>query len=90
MSNMKRLVKNAVKCLKCAETIESLSTYHFVSCRCGAVSIDGGLTYSRILGNREDFEDHRRWLIPNSDQHQIISLKEPTLLLNTLKFKSRS
>lgn len=83
---MKRLVRNAVKCLKCQETIESTSNYHFVSCMCKSVSIDGGLNYSRIIGNREDFEDLRKWI--NTNDKKILPNtpgKEPLLLLHTLK-----
>lgn len=36
--------KNAVKCLKCGDEIESLFTEHSVRCSCGRCHIDGGHT----------------------------------------------
>lgn len=40
---MRRILKNAIKCNHCGETIESKFTHDFKSCRCGCVSVDGGL-----------------------------------------------
>lgn len=47
---------NRLKCVKCEDIIESKYRHDFVSCTCGAVAIDGGSDYVRILGNYEDFE----------------------------------
>ena len=44
-----------MKCKCCGEVIESLSTYHFVSCRCDKCSIDGGKEYLKRIGNLSDF-----------------------------------
>ena len=51
----------AVKCLKCAETLQSTHQHDFVTCKCGALSIDGGLLGGRILGNSKDFRDASVW-----------------------------
>jgi hypothetical protein len=47
---------NAIECQKCNEIIWSRWTHDMHSCGCGAVAIDGGQDYCRILGNREDWE----------------------------------
>lgn len=36
--------KNAIKCNKCGDIIESLCTEHHISCDCGICAIDGGRT----------------------------------------------
>lgn len=51
-----KLLKNAIKCLKCGDEIESKHTHDFVMCSCGACFVDGGLDYSRGGGNTEDYK----------------------------------
>lgn len=52
-----RLVKNSAMCLKCKDIITSYTRYDFVTCRCHALSVDGGLDYVRRLGNQADFKN---------------------------------
>ena len=54
---MKKIVVNKIRCKKCGDIIESKSVHDFVTCKCGAVSVDGGHNYIRRCGNLEDFED---------------------------------
>jgi hypothetical protein len=42
-----RIVRNAVRCLKCNDVIESRDRHDYVTCGCGAVSVDGGHDYLR-------------------------------------------
>lgn len=44
------------KCKKCGDVIYSRRPGEFVSCSCGAISVDQTHYYSRYIGNREDFE----------------------------------
>jgi len=44
---MKKIIKNALKCLKCGDVIESKNRHDYVTCSCGNVSVDGGLDYLR-------------------------------------------
>lgn len=44
---MRKILKNKARCLVCEEVIESVSRHDFVSCKCGAISVDGGLDYLR-------------------------------------------
>lgn len=59
----RRLVRNAIKCLKCGDIIESTYRHDFVMCSCGACFVDGGHDYMRIGGNKEDWEDMSEWEI---------------------------
>lgn len=54
---MKKIVTNKIRCKKCGDIIESRSVHDFVTCKCGAVSADGGHEYLRRCGELEDFED---------------------------------
>lgn len=53
---MKVIKRNAIKCLKCGDIIESKSVHDFQQCSCGAAFIDGGHEYVRIGGNLADIE----------------------------------
>lgn len=52
-----KIITNKAKCKKCGDIIESKYTHNFVTCKCGALSVDGGKDYLRRLGNIDDFED---------------------------------
>lgn len=54
---MNKLIKNAIRCKKCGDIIESKYRHDFEQCSCGAVFVDGGLDYRRIGGNKDDWED---------------------------------
>ncbi|RRC98274.1 DUF7695 domain-containing protein [Amphritea balenae] len=52
------ITRNKAKCLLCGDIIESKSDHDLVSCSCGKLSVDGGLTHlSRICRSREDFKE---------------------------------
>ncbi|WP_456119729.1 DUF7695 domain-containing protein [Virgibacillus dakarensis] len=44
---MKRVIVNKVRCKKCDDIIESIHSYDFRRCSCGAIFIDGGKDYQR-------------------------------------------
>lgn len=48
--------KNKARCRLCKDVIESKFRWDFVSCKCGAIAVDGGNDYHRRVGNRENFE----------------------------------
>jgi hypothetical protein len=51
-------LKNSIKCNHCNDEIESKYTHNFVTCKCGKVSVDGGLDYGRVLFTEiSDFTD---------------------------------
>lgn len=43
----RRILRNAMKCLKCGEVIESKTRHDFVECSCGSIFVDGGHDYLR-------------------------------------------
>ena len=53
-----KIICNKAKCLICGDIIESNFRHEFVTCRCGALSVDGGHSYIRRAFIRpEDFEE---------------------------------
>jgi hypothetical protein len=45
----------AIFCKHCKNIIYSRSRHDYRSCDCGKCSIDGGFSYSRFIGNEEDY-----------------------------------
>ena len=41
------IIHNCIRCKLCGEVIESKSRHDFITCKCGACSVDGGHTYLR-------------------------------------------
>lgn len=57
---MEKILKNAIRCKKCGDIIESKTVHNMVSCKCGCCSVDGGKQYiKRIFTNsiEEDYEE---------------------------------
>jgi len=54
---MSKIISNKALCLKCGDIIESKRRHDFISCECGAISIDGGKDYFKRSGNPDDFGD---------------------------------
>ena len=55
---MARIIVNKIRCKKCGDIIESTSVHDFKTCKCGAVSVDGGHNYIRRCADSiEGFED---------------------------------
>ena len=52
-----KIIRNRIRCRRCGEIIESEHVYDFKYCPCGSVAVDGGTSYLRRCGNREDWED---------------------------------
>lgn len=57
----RKIVTNKIECKRCGDIIESTYRHDFRTCKCGAVSVDGGKDYLRRGGNREDWEDMSVW-----------------------------
>lgn len=53
---MRKLTRNAAKCLLCGDVIESKSVHNYVTCSCGNVSVDGGLDYAKRC-----FKEYNTW-----------------------------
>lgn len=59
MSSMQNLAFNPphVKCRKCGDEIWSKYVGEFVTCKCGAISVDQTRHYTRYIGTPSDFEE---------------------------------
>lgn len=51
------IVRNAIRCNKCGDEIESKYRNDYVWCSCGACAVDGGHDYLRRVGYRENWTD---------------------------------
>lgn len=45
------ILLNEVQCTQCDDIITSKHRHDFVTCKCGAVSVDGGMSYLRRVGD---------------------------------------
>lgn len=57
---MHKIIRNAIQCKHCGDTIESVNVHDYVTCSCGACSVDGGHDYLRRsyrTSPEEDFID---------------------------------
>ena len=52
-----KIYKNRIRCLKCKDIIESKHRHDYVSCKCGACSVDGGHDYLKRVGDFLDIQD---------------------------------
>lgn len=52
-----RIVRNSIQCRQCNDTIESRNQHNYVTCSCGAVSVDGGTVYLKRSGERSDIKE---------------------------------
>lgn len=53
---MRVLKRNAIRCKKCGDVIESKFTHDWVECSCKSCFVDGGHSYARIGGDLDDIE----------------------------------
>ena len=57
MSNKGHIVSNQIVCNKCGDSIFSQHGHDYVTCSCGASSVDGGQNYLKRVGREEDYTD---------------------------------
>ena len=55
-NKVQRIYSNKIKCRHCGDVIESTYTHDFRTCKCGKVSVDGGLSY--LKRSCEKLDDH--------------------------------
>lgn len=58
------IIENAVTCFGCGDRIFSRHRHDFVTCTCGAISVDGGQEYLRRVGDFANAADHS-WELPD-------------------------
>ena len=54
---MPKIIRNAIRCKKCGDIIESKTVHDFKCCGCGSCGVVGGLDYLRRCGNLGDWEE---------------------------------
>ena len=54
---MRKIIRNAAKCLKCNDVVESKHVHDFRFCKCQSIFVDGGKDYIRRGGNVSDMLD---------------------------------
>lgn len=64
------VLDNAVRCKKCGSIIYSRYTHDFHSCKCGAINIDGGFEYCRVVGDLKDVEKYP--IIIDKNKYDVI------------------
>ena len=58
------IIQNAATCLACGDFIVSKHRHDFVTCTCGAISVDGGQEYLRRVGDFTNAMD-MSWSLPD-------------------------
>ncbi len=51
------IIRNAVRCKKCGDEIESTHVHDMKFCSCGAIAVDGGHDYLRRVGDLDAYEE---------------------------------
>lgn len=51
------IVRNMAQCLKCNDLITSYYGHDYVSCSCGAISVDGGNNYTKRAGDISSYKE---------------------------------
>ena len=49
-------MKNYIRCKKCGSCISVDTGYDYIPCACGAIAVDGGPDYCRVIGEHDDWE----------------------------------
>ena len=64
------IIRNAVKCNKCQEVLQSTHVYDYVECMCQETMVDGGNEYFRYGGNDVEplFVETNKPYVPHSVQ----------------------
>ena len=58
--NLGDIFENTIECRKCGWIIRSKNRHDMATCKCGAVSVDGGSWYSKQHGKAKDIISHVR------------------------------
>lgn len=66
------ILQNEARCKACDDVIFSRHRHDFVSCKCGAVTLDGGMSYLRRVGRDLSLVEERCIEIPDEAGHAAI------------------
>lgn len=79
------IIQNAVSCLSCGDFIFSSHRHDFVTCTCGAISVDGGQEYLRRVGELEAYVE-MSWSLPDDVYRECADAVEKAIATNRNKF----
>ena len=79
------IIQNAVTCLGCGDFIVSKHRHDFVTCTCGAISVDGGQAYLRRVGDFTNATDHS-WELSDELYRACADAVEEAIDTNRNKF----
>ena len=81
------IIQNAVSCLGCGDFIVSKHRHDFVTCACGAISVDGGQSYLRRAGSLTpgSYVDES-WELPDELYQSCADAVEEAIDTNRNKF----
>ena len=79
------IVENAAVCLSCGDKIVSKHRHDFVTCTCGAVSVDGGQSYLRRVGDFGNAMD-LSWSLPDDVYEQCAEAAQDAADTGSNKF----
>jgi len=79
------IIQNAVTCLACGDLIVSKHRHDFVTCTCGAVSVDGGQSYLRRVGDFGNAVD-LSWSLPDDVYEQCAEAAQNAMDTGRNKF----
>ena len=79
------IIQNAATCLGCGDFIVSKHRHDFVTCTCGAISVDGGQEYLRRVGDFTNAIDHL-WALPDELYRQCADAVEEAIDTNRNKY----
>lgn len=60
-------MRNRAKCRLCQSIIESFHRHDYVTCKCGEISVDGGLDYLHVSA-----KDFRNFLRIDDEGHEVL------------------
>lgn len=71
------VIHNRGRCKLCGDIIESTNRHEFVTCRCGACSVDGGHDYLRRCLASPDYFEELSVIKPCGDSYENASDSNP-------------
>ena len=73
---MCKIIRNAIQCKHCGDTIESVNVHDYVTCSCVACGVDGGHDYLRrsyASSPMEDYIDLSEYMnIPQAISDEVV------------------
>lgn len=72
------ILSNQIRCVKCGDEPYSASVHDFKYCECGAVAVDGGMSYLRRIGKPEDMVEMSIQITEEEYDALVKAINDPT------------